>query len=143
MNRIQKLGLAVLFSAVCAFGHGSVTPQKVDTSKLAPLGDEFLSENPYKTDNADAVEIGRVGYSENCARCHGLEVISGGIAPDLRQLIPNDDDEYFVGRVLGGVTRNGNVYMPAFVEVLNQEAIWAIKTYINTQRTKALADGSL
>lgn len=136
MNKIQSLGLAVLFSSVVAFGHGSVTPQKVDTTGLKQLGDTWVSENPYSTDNPKAVEIGRFGYSENCARCHGLDVISGGIAPDLREL-PKDEDEYFLGKALSGVTRNGNVYMPSFAGILSQEAIWAIRTYIVSQREKA------
>ena len=135
MNKIQKIGLAVLFSAVAAFGHGSVTPQKVDTSSLKQLGDEWVSENPYSTDDPNAVEVGRSGYGENCARCHGLDVISGGIAPDLREL-PEYEDEYFIGKVMSGVTRNGNVYMPSFAEVLNQEAIWAIRTYTMDRRAK-------
>ena len=143
MNNIQKLGLTVLFSAVCAFGHGDVTPQKLDTSKLPNIGEDWLEENPYSTDNKLAVEIGKQGYGENCARCHGLEVISGGIAPDLRQLMPIDDDSYFQGKVLGGVVRNGNVYMPSFAEYLDQKGIWAIKTYINSQRDKAIEKGDL
>ena len=136
MNKIQKLGLAVLFSAITLFGHGSVTPQAVDTEGLKKLGDEWVSENPYSIENPKALEIGRFGYSENCARCHGLDGISGGIAPDLREL-PEDEDEYFLGKVLSGVTRNGNVYMPSFAAVLNQEAIWAIRTYLVSQRKKA------
>lgn len=139
MNIIQKLGCTLLLSSVAAFGHGSVTPQKVDTTGLKQLGDNWVSENPYSIENPKAVEIGRFGYSENCARCHGLDVISGGIAPDLREL-PTDEDEYFLGKVLSGVTRNGNVYMPSFADVLSQEAIWAIRTYIVTQRKKAGLD---
>ncbi|MGA1932047.1 cytochrome c-550 PedF [Arcobacter sp. YIC-464] len=131
MNKIQKLGLATLFSAVVAFGHGSVTPQEVDTKGLAPLGEEWLDENPYNTDNKKAVEIGAYAYSENCARCHGLDAISGGVAPDLRFLEAGmDGDEWFMERIRHGAVRNGNVYMPPFEGVLNQEAMWAIRTYI-------------
>ncbi len=135
MNKIQKFGLAILFSAITAYGHGSVTPQEVDTTGLKKLGDEWFSKNPYSTKNPKAVEIGRFGYSENCARCHGLDAISGGIAPDLREL-PEDEDEYFIGIVMSGVTRNGNVYMPSFSKVLGQEAIWAIRTYLMDRRAK-------
>lgn len=140
MNKIQKLGLAVLFSSVCLFGHGSVTPQKIDITGLKVLGDDWVSVNPYNKEDKRVLEVGKIGYGENCARCHGLDVISGGIAPDLRKLIPGDDDDYYTGRVLGGVVRNGNVYMPPFAEYLGQEAVWAIYSYINTQRDKALKD---
>jgi cytochrome c-550 PedF len=131
MNRIQKLGCAILCSTVFAFGHGSVTPQEVDTTGLEKLGAEWLEENPYKTDNKIAVEIGKNAYGENCARCHGLGAISGGIAPDLRELEAGfDGDEWYMERVRGGAVRNGNVYMPPFDGILNQEAMWAIRTYI-------------
>ena len=65
MNKIQKLGFAILCSTIFAFGHGSVTPQAVDTTGLDKLGTEWLEENPYKTDNKIAVEIGKSAYGEN------------------------------------------------------------------------------
>jgi cytochrome c-550 PedF len=68
-----------------ALGHGDVVPQPVVTTGLEPLGADWREENPYRK-NAKAIEIGSSGYNQNCARCHGLEVISGGIAPDLRYL---------------------------------------------------------
>ena len=37
---------------------------------------------------------------------------------------------------MSGVTRNGNVYMPSFADVLSQEAIWAIRTYTMDRRAK-------
>ncbi|PLY07963.1 MAG: cytochrome c-550 PedF [Arcobacter sp.] len=133
MNKIQKLGLAILVStAALAFGHGSVTPQPVDTKGLENLGKEWLEENPYKG-NKTAIEIGEHAYSENCARCHGLGAVSGGIAPDLRYLEDNiDGDEWYMERIRGGAVRNGNVYMPPFEGVLNQEAMWAIRAYLIT-----------
>lgn len=132
MNKIQKLGLAVLATTVFAFGHGSVTPQPVDTKGLEPLTAEWLDENPYKG-NKVAEEIGKRGYSENCARCHGLGAVSGGIAPDLRYLEAGiEGDEWFMERTRGGAVRNGNVYMPPFEGVLSQEAMWSIRTYILT-----------
>lgn len=132
MNRIQKLGFAILCSTVFAFGHGSVTPQPVDTKGLAPLGSEWLEKNPYKG-NETAIEIGKHAYSENCARCHGLGAVSGGIAPDLRYLEDGiDGDEWFMERIRGGAVRNGNVYMPPFEGILNQEAMWSIRAYLIT-----------
>ncbi len=130
MNNIQKLGLAVLSTAVFAFGHGSVTPQAVDTNGLVSVGAEWLEKNPY-VGNEKAKEIGEHGYSENCARCHGLGAVSGGIAPDLRYLDAGvDGDQWFMERVRTGAVRNGNVYMPPFEGVLTQEAMWAIRTYL-------------
>lgn len=133
MNNLQKVGFAVLMSTVFAFAHGSVTPQAVDTKGLESLGKEWLEENPYKIDNAAAVKIGKYAYGENCARCHGLGGVSGGIAPDLRYLEAGmDGDEWYMERVRHGAVRNGNVYMPPFDGVLNQEAMWAIRTFLLT-----------
>lgn len=81
-----------------------------------------------------AVEIGSSGYNQNCARCHGLEVISGGLAPDLRFLEAEEyGDEWYVERFRDGYTQNGTTKMPAFGELLGQDAAWAIRTYIETR----------
>ena len=58
--------------------------------------------------------------------------VSGGIAPDLRYLYPGDDDEYFIGKVKAGAIRNGVTYMPAFAEIFSDEAIWAIRSWLDT-----------
>ena len=143
---------ACLLMAGIAFAHGDVTPQAVDTKELPQLGDKWLVENPY-SGNATAVKIGSSAFNQNCARCHGLEAISGGIAPDLRRLDNDcvsikddkkkkacviDVNEYMTSTVRHGRTRNGAVYMPPFEGVLSQEAIWAIKSYLETRREKPL-----
>src|SRR4051794_2455968 len=79
------VALAAIGACVVVGAHGNVTPQAVDTTGLAPLGEEWRSANPY-SGNALALQIGASGFNQNCARCHGLEAISGGIAPDLRRL---------------------------------------------------------
>jgi len=146
--------LLALSACVVVGAHGNVTPQAVDTTGLAPLGDEWRSVNPY-SGNPTAVEIGSSGFNQNCARCHGLEAISGGIAPDLRRLdnecagmkdkaardaCIKDNDDYMITTVRHGRTRNGAVYMPPFEGVLSQEAMWAIKTYLESRREKPVAD---
>ena len=91
-----------------------------------------LSENPYRG-NATATKIGASAYNQNCARCHGLEAVSGGIAPDLRELPPGGEgDEYFAQKVRNGVIRNGITYMPAFGELFSEEAIWAVRTWLES-----------
>lgn len=124
-------GLTAL--STVAGAHGDVTPQAVDISGLEPLGEEWREENPY-AGHEKAIEIGASAYNQNCARCHGLEVISGGIAPDLRYLPQGPEgDEWFAMRVRNGVVRNGMTYMPDFDEVLSQEALWAIRAYIESR----------
>jgi cytochrome c-550 PedF len=147
--------LAALLISCCgvaAMAHGDVTPQAVDTAGLPSLGADWKPENPFRGNEA-AIKIGTSAYNQNCARCHGLEAVSGGIAPDLRKL-DNDCvslkvdtkkkacvaemDVYFSGSVRHGKVRNGAVYMPPFEGILNQEAVWSIKSYLETRREKKL-----
>ncbi|MBL8469281.1 MAG: cytochrome c-550 PedF [Methyloversatilis discipulorum] len=115
--------------------HGDVVPQAVDVSTLKPVGSDWLKENPYRGDK-EAIRIGSSAYNQNCARCHGLEAVSGGIAPDLRHLpVDAETDDYFINTVRRGRVRNGAVYMPPFEQALSQEAIWAIRSYIETRHT--------
>lgn len=125
--------------------HGDVVPQAVDTSELPKLGKEWLEENPWRNPKGEfwskAVSIGASGYNQNCARCHGLEVISGGLAPDLRYLEANvDGDEWYLERFQLGYTQNGITKMPAFGELLGQEAAWAIKTYVESRPDEGALD---
>lgn len=122
--------------AGAATAHGDVTPQVVDTSSLQQLGSELRKVNPYRG-NPQAVKVGSSAYNQNCARCHGLEAVTGGIAPDLRLLdLDPDTDKYYLESVQRGKIRNGTTYMPPFEGVLSQEAIWAIKAYLETRREK-------
>jgi len=126
------LSALTLATAPGVRAHGDVTPQAVDVSRLPKLGAEWLKANPYRG-NAVAIEIGKSAYNQNCARCHGLEAISGGIAPDLRYLEPAEPgDEWFIERFHRGAVRDGKVYMPAFGETLGQEAGWAIRAWLET-----------
>jgi cytochrome c-550 PedF len=142
--------------ALCSqasLAHGDVVPQSVDTSTLPQLGAKWLDDNPYAKGaaNKEALRIGTSAYNQNCARCHGLEAISGGISPDLRKIDNDCADladqakknacyqeisEYFVATVRRGRTRDGRVYMPPFEGTLSQEAIWSIKTYLETRRER-------
>lgn len=118
------------------YAHGDGAPQPVDTTGLDELGEEWLTENPYRgTDQEEvAIQIGASGYNSNCARCHGLDVRSGGIAPDLRFLGTDpDSDAWFINRVRKGYTQNGFTKMPKFEGLMSQEAMWAIRTYIDAQ----------
>jgi len=120
------------------FGHGDVQPQAVDTEGLQALSDEIALENPYRLLGGEqyelAVNIGASAYNSNCARCHGLQVISGGIAPDLRLLEDGElGDEWYMQRVRKGYSQNGAYKMPPFENIMNQEAMWAIRSYTETR----------
>lgn len=143
MMKLKRLTLGVA-AAVCmsaagsVWSHGDVAPQPVDVSNLKPLveGEEWPERNPYTGDKA-AINVGASAYNQNCARCHGLGAVSGGIAPDLREL-PNDfeGDEWYQYRVRNGAVRNGITYMPVFANTdggpLSAEALWAIRAWLET-----------
>ena len=126
-----------------AWAHGNVVPQAVETKGLTPVKDAGVSldadgwaaVNPYRSspEHDKAVEIGASAYNQNCAACHGLEAKSGGIAPDLRLPDAGDaGDEWFVERVRHGAVRDGRVYMPKMADYLSQEALWAVRTYLDS-----------
>ncbi len=129
--RLMILAIPLCFGN-SVWAHGDVQPQAVDTSGLDPLGDDWRETNPFR-DNKKAIEIGESAYTQNCARCHGLAAVSGGMSPDLRMLPPGDEgDEYYMPVTRKGVIRNGITYMPAFEGVMNQEAMWAIRSWLET-----------
>lgn len=145
---VRTLIMASCAISALAFAHGDVTPQAVDTQSLPQLGEQWRDENPFH-ENAEAIRIGTSAYGQNCARCHGLQAISGGIAPNLRaldrdcviqkeedkkQACYKENDAYYSTSVRRGKSRNGAVYMPPFEGILSQEAIWAIKSYLETVR---------
>lgn len=134
MNKTQKSLAALILMSVTSslWAHGDVVPQAVKTEGLEPLGAEWLDENPYR-ENPRAIEIGSSAYNQNCAACHGLEAKSGGIAPDLRYLEKGiTGDEWFKERVINGAVRDGRVYMPKMANFLSQEALWAIRSYLES-----------
>ena len=124
--------LSVALAASQAYAHGDVVPQAVDTKGLKNLGDDWQASNPFRK-NKTAISIGDSAFNQNCARCHGLGGISGGIAPDLRFLPLGDEgDEVFMQRIRKGAVRDGRVYMPPFEGILSQEAMWAIRAWVET-----------
>jgi cytochrome c-550 PedF len=133
--RYLAAAVAALFIGAAApevFAHGDVVPHAVDTTGLKDLGPDWLPANPYRKDKT-AISIGDSAFNQNCARCHGLGAISGGIAPDLRYLPLGDEgDEVFLPRIRRGSVRDGRVYMPPFEGTLSQEAMWAIRTWLET-----------
>lgn len=132
------------------WAHGDVAPQPMNTDALPEVGEEWLTENPYRAETAGeevwakAVEIGASGFNQNCARCHGLGAVSGGLAPDLRFLEASDyGDEWYVERFINGMTQDGVTKMPAFGEVLGQKAAWAIRTYVETRPEDGALDAHM
>lgn len=138
MLKPSMAALGLIATASMALAHGDVAPQPMNTDALPDVGEEWLTENPYRDQGDEvwqtAIEIGDSGYNQNCARCHGLGVVSGGLAPDLRYLEAEEyGDEWYAERFIYGYTQNGITKMPGFGDLLGQKAAWAIRTYIETR----------
>ncbi|GGE42176.1 cytochrome c-550 PedF [Halopseudomonas oceani] len=135
-NTLKMTALGLALVAGQALAHGNVTPQAVDTKGLEELGEEWRETNPYREGHPQhelAIKVGASAYNQNCAACHGLEGISGGITPDLRYLEVGDyGDEWFKERVINGSVRDGRVYMPKMADFLSQEALWSIRTWLES-----------
>ena len=140
MTQLRRAGVATavvcvtfLAAASGALSHGDVVPHPMDTAGLPPLGDEWRTENPYRG-NPLAIKMGETGYSQNCARCHGLGAVSGGFSPDLRYSERGaDGDDLYISKTRSGIVRNGAVYMPKFEGILSQEGMWAIRSWLDTK----------
>ena len=44
-----------------------------------------------------------------------------------------EGDAWFINRIRHGYTQNGITKMPAFEGILSQEAMWAIRTYLDSR----------
>ena len=126
------VAVVVALAPVVARPHGDVNPQPVKTEGLEPLGESWRPTNPYRGNNR-AIEIGKSAYNQQCARCHGIGAVSGGLAPDLRSLDKGDQgDKDFMPPMRKGVYRDGRTMMPKYEGILSQEAMWAIRSWLET-----------
>ena len=131
---IALSAMAVGVASLSLPARGGEDAVAVDTSGLKPLGKSWVMPDPYRdVDHKRAIEVGMSGYNQNCARCHGLEVKSGGFVPDLRYLPTGaEGDSLFTMRMANGAQKNGRVEMPAFMNILPQEVLWSIRTYVES-----------
>jgi len=96
------------------------------------------ARNPYSPD-ANIIGEGRALYQENCASCHGATGMGNGeIANSLNPSpallahmihMPMSVDQYLLWSIYDGGVTLGTA-MPAFKEVLTQDEIWKIVTYM-------------
>lgn len=102
---------------------------KVYPKELPDLPDDkWLTENPYRG-NPEVVAVGHhLATRLGCEDCHGIDLVSGGIIPDLRELGPKWDT-LFLKRIRHGSNRG----MPSFGPRLSQEAMWAVRSYIDVR----------
>lgn len=76
---------------------------------------------------ADDAGLGRDIYKDFCASCHGKDLVSTGLAFDLRKF-PQDEPQRFVQSVLNGTAKG----MPAWKSQLSEQDINALWDYVKT-----------
>lgn len=149
---LAPLGLALALLSVphAALANETTTPV-LNIPALPPLGPEWRASNPYRGD-AQVLDAGKSVYAQACLRCHGADASGRGPAPDLRLVgsycrrigdaalrgaCLGDADDYFRRSVLFGKLRLGIIHMPAWNAVLTQEMVWAVRTYIESNKVDA------
>lgn len=123
-------------------------PPKTDTSGLPAIAEGWADINPYRG-NATVVPTGRALYNESCAVCHGADLNHRNqVGPNLlrlergcqkvedaalRQRCLSDVDHYFVKSVRRGKRVLDVQHMPPWDGVLSPQAVWAIRTFIESR----------
>lgn len=128
------VAVALMISGYAAVASDDVPPPGDRGDKKHPRNlpdlptDKWLAENPYRGNVAAVKEGERLYSSTGCKDCHGLQAVSGGITPDLRKMEP-ELDGVFLKRIRSGTGKG----MPSFDKVLTQEAMWAIRSYLDVR----------
>jgi len=99
------------------------------TAKLPPSPPEppKVLNPPSQTASAAAIESGRKLYGRYCVGCHGADVVSGGLMPDLRYSGYLSNKGWFDIVLAGALKKEG---MVAFAPVLNRQKADAIRSYV-------------
>ncbi len=119
---IASLGLENR-SRVLAFKRGGIAAlPEPPPSNTAPM-----PEPPEQFANAETIAHGKALYYQRCVTCHGVDVASGGITPDLRYTRPEVHDAWDA-IVLGGALRD--LGMPAFDSIFDAEDSQAVQAFV-------------
>ncbi len=95
-----------------------------------------IPKPPEQTASAEAIEHGKKLYYQRCSVCHGIDVASGGITPDLRHSGAEVHDAWDA-IVLGGARRD--LGMPAFATIFDGDDSRAVQAFVIEAAHKAWA----
>jgi alcohol dehydrogenase (cytochrome c)/quinohemoprotein ethanol dehydrogenase len=94
----------------------------------APAAQEVkVLEPPKQTASPATIALGKKLYGRNCVMCHGVDVVSGGINPDLRYSKLLDDDGWY-DVVLGGKFKDQG--MVSFAKNIDKKQATAIRAFV-------------
>ncbi len=118
------------YSRVLAFKiGGEASLPAVEVTAKAPV-----PEPPDSDADAAMIAVGKDKYYERCVVCHGADVASGGVVPDLRYS-SHDTFAAWDGIVLGGAYQGRG--MPAFGTIFSKEDGDAVKAFVIQEARKA------
>lgn len=106
------------------------------TAKLPEPVEATVAEVPELHASVETLAEGAGLYDNVCRTCHGFNVISGGMMPDLRYMSP-ETQRQFVAIVFGGIRAQKG--MGSFADKLNKQQVDAIYAYIVQETTKLKA----
>jgi mono/diheme cytochrome c family protein len=130
------LVIASVLLAACGGGGGGGSSSGI---KRQPVPSDFASmKNPHEGQQ-DAVTAGKQLFATNCAPCHGNEGKGDGSAgaslnpkPANLQLTAKETSANYIHWVdtVGGTTAGLSSGMPAFKDVISDDDIWKIATFL-------------
>jgi mono/diheme cytochrome c family protein len=104
------------------------------TAQLPPQPPRQRPQLPTLDATADEIKRGQTLYDANCRLCHGGDVVSSGMIPDLRYMSA-DTHAHFADIVVRGARASKG--MASFADVLNEKDAAAIHAYIVKQGQSA------
>ncbi len=126
--------LVLIVSAFVLTACGGSGEEKSETIPAPYAG----MTNPYAGDSA-AIAAGKVTFEAKCASCHGTSGKGDGpagqaLTPPAADLtnIPQGDDFIYYRIAEGGAMDPYNSAMPAHKDVMSEDEIWQVVSYIRT-----------
>jgi quinohemoprotein ethanol dehydrogenase len=104
------------------------------TAALPATAVRAIPAPPPQTATADTIARGEGAYNKTCRICHGGNLISGGMTPDLR-FMSRDTHSQFEAIVLGGARADRG--MASFADAVSVDDVEAIHAYIIAESAKA------
>ncbi len=97
------------------------------TAVLPATAPRSIPQPPRQTASLETIARGQAAYNKTCRICHGGNLISGGMTPDLR-FMSAATHEQFEAIVLGGARADRG--MASFADVVSVDDVEAIHAYI-------------